>query len=259
MNVVEAEITHAEELAGLSREPRPDKVAEVERLKKVIEESRGIFLTDFRGIDVERMNELRTRFRDRGIEYRIVKNNLLKRAADGVGLGDWISDLVGPTAMAVCVDDAIAPARVIKEFRDAYRREEGLLAFKGGLLAGEIIDEQTFQRLSTLPGRDELIARLLYLLTYPMRGLVTVLSGLPRNLVYALEDLRKTRAETVVADTEAAPQEEVTDAPDGTDEAEAADEPEEAEAAESAGGEEQTGESDSDAEQEAPEEGSDEN
>ena len=195
MNAVEAELTHTEELEQLDREPRPEKVAEVERLLKVIQESRGIYLTDFRGINVERMNELRARFREVGVDYRIVKNNLLKRAADGAGLGEWIVDLEGPTAMAVGVEDAVTPAKVIRDFREAHRREADYLDFKAGLLAGEIIDESMFTRLSTLPGRDELIARLLYMLTYPMRGLVTVLAGLPRNLVYALEDLRSQRGE----------------------------------------------------------------
>jgi large subunit ribosomal protein L10 len=223
MNVVEAELTHSEELEQLDRKPRPEKVAEVERLAKVIQESRGVFLTDFRGINVERMNDLRARFREAGVDYRIIKNNLLKRAADDVGLADWIADLEGPTAMAVGVDDPIASARVIRKFREAYRREGEFLNFKGGLLAGEIIDETTFMRLAMLPSREELIAKLLYLLTYPMRGLVTVLSGLPRNLVYALEDLRSKRVEETPEETpEEAPEEAGEEAPaEGEAEAEA--------------------------------------
>jgi large subunit ribosomal protein L10 len=193
MNVVEAERTHTEELAELERPPRPEKVAEVERLAGLIKEARGIYLTDFRGINVERMNQLRGMFRAEGVQYRIVKNNLLKLAADEAGLPDWVSDLEGPTALAVGVDDPVAPAKVIKSFQDEHRREADYLGFKGGLLAGEPIDETIFQRLATLPGRTELIAKLLYLLTYPMRGLVTVLSAVPRGLVYALEDYRKQR------------------------------------------------------------------
>lgn len=195
MEVAEAGLTHGEKLEQLEREPRPEKVAEVERLQKVIEESRGVFLTDFRGINVERMNDLRSRFREKGVEYRIVKNSLLRRAAEGAGLSDWIADLEGPTAIAVGIEDPVAPAKVIRSFREEFKREADYLTFKGGLLAGEIIDEAVFTRLATLPDRDELVSRLLYLLTYPMRGLVTVLSGVPRGLVYALEDLRRKRAE----------------------------------------------------------------
>ncbi len=193
MNVAELELTHTEELAGTERPPRPEKVEEVERLKNVLSEAVGIYLTDFRGIDVEKMNALRLRFREAGVEYTVVKNNLLKRAAGGVGLEEWIADLEGPTAMAVGMEDPVAPAKVIKEFQEDHKREGDFLEFKRGLLQGEAIGADTFRRLATLPGRDELIARILYMFAYPLRGLVTALSGLPRNLVYALEDLRSKR------------------------------------------------------------------
>ncbi len=193
MTSAEAQITHEEELAKLEREPRPEKVAEVARLQQVLEQSKGVFLTDFRGLDVAKMNELRTRFREQGVQYKVVKNTLLMRAAVDAGLDEWLEGLEGPVAMAVGLEDPVAPAKVIDTFRDDHKREGDYLTFKGGVLNGEPIDEATFHRLASLPGREELIANLLYLLTYPMRGLVTVLSGLPRSLVYALEDLRKMR------------------------------------------------------------------
>ncbi|MFO7768897.1 MAG: 50S ribosomal protein L10 [bacterium] len=193
MTSAEAQITHEEELAQLEREPRPRKVAEVARLKKVLEGSKGVFLTDFRGLDVAKMNELRSRFREEGVQYKVVKNTLLMRAADDAGLEGWLDGLEGPVAMAVGRDDPVAPAKIIDTFREDHKREGDYLLFQGGILNGEPIDESTFHRLASLPGREELIAQVLYLLTYPMRGLVTVLSGVPRSLVYALEDLRKKR------------------------------------------------------------------
>ena len=195
MNVAEANTTHAEELIKAERPPRQEKVEEVERLKGVLTGAAGIYLTDFRGIDVEKMNDLRLRFREAGVDYTIVKNNLLKRAAVDAGLEDWVDDLVGPTAMAVGQEDPVAPAKVIKGFQDDNRRAGDFLEFKGGLLMGEAIEASTFKQLSTLPSYDELIAKLLFILTYPMRGLVTALSAVPGKLVYALEDLRKKRAE----------------------------------------------------------------
>jgi len=75
MNVAEAELTHAEELAQAERAPRPEKVEEVERLREVLSNAAGVYLTDFRGIDVERMNSLRLRFREAGVNFTIVKNN----------------------------------------------------------------------------------------------------------------------------------------------------------------------------------------
>ncbi len=216
MNVTDTELSHAEVLAGMEREPRPEKVAEVERLEAILRDSAAVYLTDYRGINVEMMNNLRRRFRDAGVQLTIVKNSLLKRAAGSADLPDWIADMEGPTALAIGVEDPVAPARVIKEFQDEFRRQADFLVFKAGLLRGEAIEAGTFLKLATLPGRDELVAQLLYLLTWPMRGLVTVLSGVPRSLVYALEDLRAKRAEAEPADAEeeAATDEEAAD--DGT-------------------------------------------
>jgi large subunit ribosomal protein L10 len=193
MNLPPVETTHTDELRELARPPRPEKVAEVERLCRILQASDGVFLTDFRGITVARMTMLRNRFRAQGIEYRIVKNNLLKRAAVAAGLGEWIPRLEGPTAVAVCAHDPVAGAKVIRDFQEEYKREAEYLTFKGGLLQGKQIDERGFVRLATLPGREQLVAQLLYLLTYPMRGLVTVLAGVPRKLVLGLEDLRRKR------------------------------------------------------------------
>jgi large subunit ribosomal protein L10 len=194
MNVAHTELTHTDELRQLARPPRPEKVAEVDRLCRVLQESEGVFLTDFRGITVARMTTLRNRFREQGVEYRIVKNNLLKRAAVKAGLGDWIPQLEGPTAMAVCAHDPMAGAKVIRIFQEELKREADYLTFKGGLLQGKAIDVGGFIRLATLPSREQLIAQLLYLLTYPMRVLVTALAGVPRKLVWGLEDLRKKRS-----------------------------------------------------------------
>jgi len=209
MKVAEAELTHTEELARAERPPRQEKVEEVERLKTILSEAAGVFLTDFRGIDVAKMNALRLRFRQAGVEYTVVKNNLLKRAADGIGLEEWIADIEGPTALAVGMQDPVAPARVIKEFQDDHKREADLLAFKGGLLRGEAIKVDIFKRLAAMPARDVLIAKILYLLAYPTRGLVTALSEVPRKLVYALNDLRQRRdaeAESVGEPEDAEPE-----------------------------------------------------
>ncbi|MFC1500484.1 50S ribosomal protein L10 [Candidatus Zixiibacteriota bacterium] len=199
MNVVEAERSHGEELQELQRPPRTEKVAEVERIEGMLKESASVFLTDFRGIDVEMMNDLRGRFREADVQFKIVKNNLLIRAADKADLPGWVSDLVGPTAMASHVADPVAPARVIKSFQDDHRRRGDFLTFKGGLLEGEVIEKPTFDKLASLPGREELIGKLLYVLSSPIQGLLNVLSGVPRSLVYALEDMRKKRESGEIA------------------------------------------------------------
>ncbi|MFC1628191.1 50S ribosomal protein L10 [Gemmatimonadota bacterium] len=202
MNVVEAERSHTEELQELQRPPLVEKVAEVERIEGMLKNSASVLLTDFRGIDVEMMNDLRGRFREADVQFKIVKNNLLIRAADKAALPDWVADLVGPTAMASSIADPVAPARVIKSFQDDHRRRGDFLTFKGGLLEGEIIEKPTFEKLASLPSRDELIGKLLYVLSSPIQGLLNVLTGVPRSLVYALEDLRKKRESGEIAGPE---------------------------------------------------------
>ena len=224
MNVVEAERTHTEELQELQRPPRAEKVAEVERIEGMLKDSASVFLTDFRGIDVEMMNDLRGRFREADVHFKIVKNNLLIRAADNADISGWISDIVGPTAMASCVEDPVAPARIIKSFRDDHRRRGDFLAFKGGLLEGEIIEQSTFDKLASLPSKDELIAKLLYVLGSPIQGLLNVLTGVPRSIVYALEDLRKKRESEAPQEPEIAGSEPAETTPPVEDEAVATDE-----------------------------------
>ncbi|MFC1530548.1 50S ribosomal protein L10 [Gemmatimonadota bacterium] len=199
MNVVEAERSHDEELQDLQRPPRPEKVAEVERLEGVLKDSASVFLTDFRGIDVAMMNDLRGRFREADVQFKIVKNNLLIRAADNVELPGWMTDLEGPTAMAVSLADPVAPARVIKSFQDDHRRRGDFLVFKGGLLEGEIIEQSMFVKLASLPSREELLSRLVWIISSPLQGLVNVLTGVPRALVTALDDLRKKRESGEIA------------------------------------------------------------
>jgi len=253
MNVVEAERSHDEELQDLQRPPRPEKVAEVERLEGVLKESASVFLTDFRGIDVAMMNDLRGRFREAEVQFRIVKNNLLIRAADRADLPDWVNDLEGPTAMAISLLDPVAPARVIKSFQDDHRRQGDFLIFKGGLLEGEIIEQSTFVKLASLPSRDELLGKLVWMLNSPLQGLVNVLTGVSRGLVTALEDLRKKRVSGEIAglENEAAAPEETAGEPEEVKSEEAGEEDEEADekAAEASTGE-------SDESEEGPEAGS---
>lgn len=223
MNVVEAERSHTEDLQDLQRPPLPEKVAEVERIEGVLKDSASVFLTDFRGIDVEMMNDLRGRFREADVQFTIVKNNLLIRAANNADLPDWVADLVGPTAMAVGLADPIAPARVIKSFRDDHRRQGDFLVFKGGLFEGEVIEKRTFEKLASLPSREDLIGKLLFVLSSPLQGLMNVLSGVPRTIVQVLEDLRKKRESEEIAEpepgSEPEPEPEETSLPPGDEEA----------------------------------------
>ncbi|GBD28464.1 50S ribosomal protein L10 [bacterium HR31] len=170
---------------------RPEKVEAVQRLKEQLRRARGLVLTDFRGLSVPEMEALRLQLRKEGAEYRVVKNTLLGIAASELGLEGLQQFLQGPTGIAVGYDDPTVPARVVQEFIRQYRK----LEVKGGLAEGRILDPAGVRALAELPGRDQLLAKVLAGLQGPLYGVVGTLVGLHRKLVYALDQIRKKREE----------------------------------------------------------------
>ncbi|MFN3284899.1 MAG: 50S ribosomal protein L10 [bacterium] len=170
---------------------RPEKVEAVQRLKEQLRRARGLVLTDFRGLSVPEMEALRLQLRKEGGEYRVVKNTLLGIAASELGLEGLQQFLQGPTGIAVGYDDPTVPARVVHDFIRQYRK----LEVKGGLAEGRVLDPAGVRALAELPGRDQLLAKVLGGLQGPLYGVVGTLVGLQRKLVYALDQIRKKREE----------------------------------------------------------------
>ncbi len=168
---------------------RPEKVEAVQRLKEQLRRARGVVLTDFRGLSVPEMEALRRSLRKEGAEYRVVKNTLLGIAAGELGLQGLERFLQGPTGVAVGYDDPTTPARLVHEFIRQYRK----LEVKGGVAEGRVLDPAGVRALAELPGRPQLLARVVAGLQGPMYGLVGVLVGLQRSLVYALDQIRQRR------------------------------------------------------------------
>lgn len=169
--------------------PRPEKVAEVDRIAEKLREAQGAVVTDYRGLNVKSITELRRRLRAEGVEYRVVKNTLTKLAAEKVELSDLGEYLTGPTAIAFGYDDPVAPARIIAGFA----RESRVLTIKGGIVDGQVIDAAAVGELAELPSREVLLARVVGGMQAPISGLVNVLQGNIRSLVYALDALRRQR------------------------------------------------------------------
>jgi large subunit ribosomal protein L10 len=169
--------------------PRPEKTAAVEGLQARLRGSSAVILTDFRGLTVSEITQLRGRLREAGAEYRVVKNRLLGIACRAAGIDDLGAMLEGPTAAAFAGDDPVAAARIIQEFSRQTRK----LAIKGSIVAGRLYDEARTRALADLPGRPELLARVVGGIAAPLTGLAGVLAGLPRNLVYALDQIRRQR------------------------------------------------------------------
>jgi large subunit ribosomal protein L10 len=171
--------------------PRPEKVAVVDEIAEKMERTQSLYLTDFTGLDVEAINELRRLLRENDVEYRVVKNTLARLAADKVGRQDLKPYLVGPTAMAFGYDDPVLPARLLGQFAQKTGRPE----VKAILFEGQILEKEALDRLKNLPSRQQLLAQILGGLNSPMAGLAMVLKGLLRELVGLVDAIAKSRSE----------------------------------------------------------------
>lgn len=168
---------------------RKAKAAVVERLRDDLQRSQAVVLADYRGLNVPEDTELRRKLREMGVEYRVVKNTLLRRAAAEIGLEGLEPYLEGPTAIAFGFDDVVAPAKALNDFAKTHEA----LELKAGLLEGRVISVEEVKRLATLPPREELLAKVLAGLQAPLAGMVNVLAAPLRGLVTATDQLRQQR------------------------------------------------------------------
>ncbi|MBX6350163.1 MAG: 50S ribosomal protein L10 [Clostridia bacterium] len=170
---------------------RERKEREVEELAGRLGRARAAVLADFRGLTVAEDTELRKRLRQAGVEYRVVKNTLLRLAAAKAGLSDLEAYLAGPTSLALSAEDPVAPARVLAQFA----REHPQLTLKAGVLEGRPIGAELVREVAELPPREVLFARVAAGLAAPLARLATVLRAPMQGLATALDALARARAQ----------------------------------------------------------------
>lgn len=170
----------------------PEKVAKVAEVKERFDKAVSSVLVDFRGIDVGLITELREKFREKGVEYKVVKNTLVSKAIAGTELENTLGEhLKGPTAIAWSYEDPSAAAKVIKEFRKGGDEQEKLTV-KCGVLDTEVLDASRVEtELASLPGKDELRAMLLAQLMAPAQNLVRQLQAPSHNMALVIEAYRR--------------------------------------------------------------------
>jgi large subunit ribosomal protein L10 len=166
-----------------------EKIQTVADIKEKLSTTKGAVLTNYRGLTVAQDTKLRRKLREAGVEYRVFKNTMTRIAAKEAGIEGLDPYLEGPTAIAISYTDPVAPAKVISEFVKENKLQA--LEVKAGLVEGKVIDANGVKALSNLPPREVLIAQVLAGFQAPIAGFVNVLSGTMRNLVYALEAVRK--------------------------------------------------------------------
>ncbi|MGE0786211.1 MAG: 50S ribosomal protein L10 [Sandaracinaceae bacterium] len=173
---------------------RTEKAETVEAVKHEFDKAMASVFVGFEGIDVPQITDLRARFRAANVQYRVVKNRLIKQALKGTaaeGNATLDKSLKGMTAVVWSYEDPSAAAKIIKAFRKEDEKNEKI-AFKGGLLDDEVLSaEQVENQLANLPGKDELRAMLLAQLLAPMQKLVMQLQAPAQNLGYVLDAIRR--------------------------------------------------------------------
>jgi large subunit ribosomal protein L10 len=163
--------------------PSPQKVAQVEQLRQWLSASKGVIFTDYRGLNVSQITQLRKQLRQNQAEYRVVKNTLFRLAAQGL-ISDNLDDILeGPTAVAFIHGDEAAAAKALSD----AARELRVLTVKGAVLGGRRYNAEAVQQLAKLPPREVLVAQVVGGLQSPIAGLVGTLHGILRDFVYTVQ------------------------------------------------------------------------
>lgn len=171
--------------------PRPEKVAVVAEVREKLSEADAVVFTEYRGLTVRDLAELRNAMREAGGEYKVYKNTLARRAVDELEL-DLSDELLGPTAIAFVGQrpdgtpgDPVLVAKALQTFAKAHPH----LVIKGGLLDTRVLDADGVKALASVAPREELLARFAGGLAAPMRNLAALMQALPQNFAYALQAL----------------------------------------------------------------------
>ena len=144
----------------------------VDEIKAMLDGAQSAVVAEYLGITVEQDTKLRKELRENGVQYKVFKNTLIKRAAEGTDFAQLDPNLVGPTALAVSKTDATAPARIIAK----YAKDIECLNLKAGVVEGTYYDQAGIQTIATIPGREELLSKLLGSLQSPITNLARVLN-----------------------------------------------------------------------------------
>lgn len=168
----------------LTRQQKEELVADY---KVGLAAAANVFLINYRGVTVNQDTELRRRVREVGGTYGVVANRLVLRAIDGRPLQELKSHFRGPTAVAYCTEDPVQLAKTVIEFA----KDVPVLELKGGLLEGRPVAAEEVQEIARLPSREQLVAKLVFLLQSPVSRFVRTLAAMPRQLVVVLEQIRR--------------------------------------------------------------------
>lgn len=162
--------------------PQPDKVAIVEEITGKLNDSVAVFVSEYRGMTVGELADLRTPLRDAGAEHKVYKNTLARLAANNAGYESLAEHLLGPTALTFVTGDSVAAAKALTDQAKANPN----LVVKGGVLGESPMSADDVKALASLPSREELLAKFAGALQAPLSRAAGLLAALPRNFAYGL-------------------------------------------------------------------------
>ncbi|MDD3396204.1 MAG: 50S ribosomal protein L10 [Acidaminococcaceae bacterium] len=166
---------------------RPEKAAKVAEIKELLNGAKCTVLVNYCGLTVAEDTKFRRGMREAGVKYVVVKNTLLRIAAQEVGIEGLEAHLEQNTAIAVAPEDPVEVCKIIEEFAKDHKA----LEIKAGVLDGKLISEAEIKALAALPPKEVLLAKMLGSMQAPITGFVNVLQGTIRNAVYVLEAIRE--------------------------------------------------------------------
>ena len=162
---------------------KPEKQKDMEALRDQLAKAKNVFLTGFEKLTVGQDFELRKTIRGAGANYKVIKNRIGEKAAEGIAAGDLLKDLKGMCSIAYTSGDPVALAKALT----TYAKANPTFTFKAGMVEGRVVDVTGIQALASLPPKEEIYAKLLYLIQAPAQRLVSAMGGVGRNLAVVVD------------------------------------------------------------------------
>jgi len=159
----------------------------MDEIREILHENKNIVLTEYRGLNVEQVTDLRSSLRKAGVKFKVLKNTLTRKLFQEAAMGELQDYLQGPVAVGFLSEDIAASSRVILDFA----KKNEFLVVKVGYVDGKMVDMAGLKAIASLPSREVLLGMVLSTMQAPVKDLLSVLQGTTRKLVYALNAIKE--------------------------------------------------------------------
>lgn len=166
--------------------PTAQKIAVIEKYTEKFKEAKCVYIADYKGIDVETVTEVRKRFREQNIEYKVLKNRLVRIALNNAGITELAEHLTGANTYIIGYDDPVVPAKILEEFN----KKEDVLRLKAVLFEGKVLGAEQAKSIANLPSREVLLGQLLGMLNSPITKFAGTLQASMQKMVGVLNSLK---------------------------------------------------------------------